>query len=63
MNGRRLISAVCVVLASLLVIGQTLQGLGSSTSDSKEATQARKKRRGQRQGSPRKLDRRSVPSG
>ena len=53
MTVRRLISAACVMLASLLVIGQTLQSLGLGAFDVKEAKPARK---------PRKRNRRPPPN-
>jgi hypothetical protein len=50
MKVRQLVSAACMMLASLLLVGQTLQNLGLSTSDAKEAKQVRKKRQGRVQG-------------
>jgi hypothetical protein len=41
----RVISAVCAVLASLLVIGETLQSLGLGASETKEAKRAQKTRK------------------
>jgi len=49
MRVARLISAACVVLASLLVIGQTFQSLGLSTAEAK-AKRLQKRDRGAREG-------------
>lgn len=45
----RLVSAACVVLASLLVIGQTFQSLGLSTAEAREAKQAQKRAKSERE--------------
>ena len=60
MRVARLISAACVVLASLLVIGQTFQSLGLSAAEAKEAKQVQKRGKGERETAKPKSNHRTV---